>query len=236
MSNLEVILWLLISTLAVVLFVSIFNIINNWRLIRSVTSRSRGTKSERALVLKLLKLGLPAQDIFHDLFLRKVDGKFSQIDVVAITKVGIIVFEVKDYSGWIFGSGYNNQWTKVLAYGKQKYRFYNPIKQNSSHIDSLRKKLKYHDEVRFFSVVVFYGNCVLKDINYVPEGTFITKSYRIKSVLNHILKSNHSVNYKDKESIITILNQAKINGDNRANLTRHNENIKDLLGKHRIFD
>ena len=41
--------------------------------------------------------------IFHDLYVEKHKGHFSQIDLVVVTEVGIIVFEVKDYSGWIFG-------------------------------------------------------------------------------------------------------------------------------------
>ena len=28
----------------------------------------------------------------------------TQVDVVVATKKGIIVFEIKDYSGWIFGN------------------------------------------------------------------------------------------------------------------------------------
>ena len=98
-------------------------------------------------LLRLLKYGIPAQTIFHDQYLKKYNGDFSQIDLVVITEVGIIVFEVKDYSGWIFGSGNQSQWTKVLAYGKQKYRFYNPIMQNNEHLGELRKKLKYFDNV-----------------------------------------------------------------------------------------
>lgn len=58
----------------------------------------------------------------------------SQIDVVVATNVGIIVFEVKDYSGWIYGNGNQQKWTQVLSHGREKYRFYNPILQNRSHI------------------------------------------------------------------------------------------------------
>jgi len=36
------------------------------------------------------------------LYIRKHNGDFAQIDLVVATKVGIIVFEVKDYRGWIF--------------------------------------------------------------------------------------------------------------------------------------
>ena len=77
---------------------------NKRQLIETVTSLERGTWSERELVLLLLKNGFPAGAIFHDLYILKPNGQTSQIDLVLATKVGLIVFEVKDYSGWIFGN------------------------------------------------------------------------------------------------------------------------------------
>ena len=126
------------------------------KLINSVTSFDRGTNSERSLILGLLKSGVPADYIFHDLYVRKPNGKYSQIDLVIVTNVGIIVVEIKDYSGWIFGTSNQTNWTQVLAYGKRKYRFYNPIKQNVNHIDALKQKLKQPNNIPFISLIVFY--------------------------------------------------------------------------------
>mgnify|MGYP002662401651 CR=1 FL=1 len=97
------------------------------QLLETVTKVHRGTKTERDLVMLLLKAGFHAKTIFHDLYLKNRYGNYSQIDVVLATKVGIIVFEVKKYSGWIFGNGNHHKWTQVLAFGKQKNSFYNPI-------------------------------------------------------------------------------------------------------------
>ena len=93
-------------------------------LISSVTSLDRGTSSERSLILRLLKKDFPSVTIYHDLIIKKDNGDFSQIDLVLVTSEGIIVIEVKDYSGWIYGSGNNTNWTKVLSYGRKKYKFY----------------------------------------------------------------------------------------------------------------
>jgi len=103
-------------------------------LISSVTSLNRGTNSELYLILQLLKRGTPTITIFHDLIIKKENGEFSQIDLVLVTSEGVIVFEIKDFSGWIYGSGNNTNWTKVLSYGRKKYKFYNPIKQNPQTI------------------------------------------------------------------------------------------------------
>jgi uncharacterized protein YgiM (DUF1202 family) len=92
-------------SLALFLSFIIYGKIRDRNLLKNVTDTSRGTKSERDLVLKLLKYGIPKQKTFHDLYVEKREGEFSQTDLVVVTKVGIIVFEVKDYSGWIYGSG-----------------------------------------------------------------------------------------------------------------------------------
>ncbi len=206
------------------------------KMLKTVTEHNRGTRSERDLVLKLLKYGMPAGIIFHDLYVKKQSGGFSQIDLVAVTDFGIIVFEVKDYSGWLYGTGNQQQWTKVLAYGKQKYRFYNPILQNSKHVTELKKQLIRYENLPFYSIVVFYGNCVLKEINFVPNGTFLVKPERVLDVLKMIFKENKPVDYNNKDEVFRILKEAVSNGKMIENQTQHNENIKDMLGKHRIFD
>ena len=205
-------------------------------LLETVTELNRGTEAERDLVLKLLKFGMPAHMLFHDLYVEKQKGDFSQIDLIAVTEVGVIVFEVKDYSGWLFGSGNEPKWTQVLANGEQKYRFYNPIMQNSRHVTELRKQLIQFGNVPFYSIVVFYGDCVLKEINFVPKGTFLVKSERVLEVVEIILKENEPVHYANEGEVFRILKQAAINGGIVENQIRHRENIEDMLGKNRIFD
>ncbi len=208
----------------------------NKKLIESVTQLNRGTKSEIDLVLKLLKYGIPNQNIFHDLYVKRYNNTYSQIDLVVLTNIGIIAFEVKDYSGWIFGTGYKHQWTKVLAYGKRKYKFYNPILQNNQHIKELKRLSPQFTKVPYFSIIVFYGDCQLKDITFIPEGTFIVKHNRILDVLNLILKTNNPINYIDKPEIISLLKTAVQNGSNTAIVQKHTENINDSLGRSKIFD
>lgn len=196
----------------------------NKELIQSVTSLSRGTASEQHLILTLLKSGIHPQAIFHDLYIVRNDGKFSQIDLVVATRVGIIVFEVKDFSGWIYGKGNQTKWTQVLAYGNEKYRFYNPLMQNNTHIKQLRQKLK--ENVPFYSVVVFYGDSELQDISFIPKGTFVTKWYRVIDVVNTIIQENPLANYKNKHRVVEILKEAVANGDELGTESQHIENIK----------
>lgn len=205
----------------------------NIDLVSSVTSIFRGTSSERYLILMLLRHGINAGAVFHDLYIFKPDGKTSQVDVVVATSVGIIVFEVKDYSGWLYGKGNQQKWTQVLSYGREKYRFYNPVLQNKSHISQLQRILK--EDVPFYSVIVFFGNCKLQDISFIPQNTFVTKAHRVMDVVDNILQNNSPAEYKDKRYVINVLKKAVANGNKDEIEDKHINNIKDMLGDDRVF-
>ena len=220
-----------ISVLA--LIIAIFFAIYKWRksmaLLRTVTETHRGTWSERKLVLKLLKHDIPAITVYHDLYVERHRGQYSQIDAVVVTKVGIIVFEVKDYSGWIFGKGYQNYWTQVLAYGKEKHRYYNPILQNKGHIEALKKKLEGIAEVPFYSVVIFYGRCTLRNISDIPYGTYVGYAGSVTSIIDEIMENNPPANYKDKWGVINTLREAASNGENWEIVNRHIQNVRNYF-------
>lgn len=226
---------IIIGIILLAIFILIVIRIRNKKLLETVTKSHRGTKTERQLVLKLLKAGFPSITIFHDLYVKNKDGNYSQVDLVLATKVGIIVFEVKKYSGWIFGNGNHSKWTQVLAYGKKKYYFYNPIFQNKKHIQNLKTTLTEFENIPFFSVVVFFGDCEFRDVSFIPNGSFLTKSSRAIYAVKKIIKDNDTVNYKNKRDIVNVLSKAVQNGDNYEISEMHVRKIKDMLGQDRIF-
>jgi len=167
---------------------------------------------------------------------RKHNGMFSQIDLVVVTSVGVIVFEVKKLSGWIFGNGNHLQWTQVLAYGKEKFRFYNPIMQNNKHIQILKKQLKQFEKIPFFSIVVLYGDCVLKEVNYIPNEIFLVRWNRVNKVMKNITNKNLPAHYTNKREVVNLLKSAVLNGENEEIQKQHIKNIRDMLGKEGIFE
>lgn len=203
----------------------------NRKLLEGTTEIRRGEPAEEELILILRRAGFSPDIIFHNLYIPTRNHTFSQIDLVMLTNVGLIVFEVKDYSGWIFGNGKQQRWTQVLNYGKDKYRFYNPIMQNNKHIYQLKKYLQ--EEIPCFSIIVFFGGCELKDITFVPQNTFIAKSYKVLTVINEILSTQKEIFFS--ENIPHLLNQATYYGNNPNIRLQHIQNINDMLGKDRIF-
>lgn len=204
-------------------------------LLQTATDLHRGTWSERRLVLRLLKHGVPAKTIFHDLYVEKTTRGTSQIDLVVPTKVGIIVFEVKEYSGWIFGKGYQEYWTQVLAYGKEKYRLYNPVKQNKGHIEVLKQRLAHCADVPYFSVIVFGGNCELRDVSCLPEDTYVVYMNEACKVFDMIVQHHVPANYGDKYELLQILEEAVNYGGNPEVQMQHIQYIHQMLERDRMF-
>ena len=99
----------------------------------------------------------------------------------------VFVFEVKTFSGWIFGNEYQKDWYQTLPNGRNdcnKNTFYNPIMQNRSHIKHLKNYIGEH--IPMWSLIVFSDNCVLKNIQIQSSDICITYNHIIKSVISNI--------------------------------------------------
>lgn len=182
-------------------------------LIEQVTPITRGEWSERRVVLILLKMGINPRAIFHDLYIQKPNGEYTQVDVAVATKAGIIIFEVKDYSGWIFGNEHQKYWTQLLAYGKEKHRFYNPVMQNSGHIQAIRQCLQQNPDIPIYSVIVFFGSSEFKDVTCNANNTFIIYPRSIQQVVSEILMQPNA-NFGNKYEIMSLFTKAVQNGNN----------------------
>lgn len=204
--------------------------------LREVTTENRGTDFEKDLIVYLLRHGISSKVVFHDLYVPTNKGKYSQIDLVVVVPQGIIVIEVKDYAGWIFGTGTQQKWTQVLAYGQEKYRFYNPILQNASHINALKQQSLQFSKLPYFSVIVFSNHCELKELSIIPKDTFVTKGNRILDVINHIKDNYPEANYTNKHEVVNILQKAVNNGNSVDTQKQHIEDVHDMLGTDRIFN
>ena len=123
-----------------------------------------------------------------NLYIPKGSGT-TEIDTVFIHETGIYVIESKNFSGWIFGSENQRNWTQTFPNGK-KYRFYNPIWQNNTHITHLKKLLSDVDPKSFKSIIVFGRKSTLKKINKKSNDVFITHSYQLMRTMKATIKES----------------------------------------------
>lgn len=110
---------------------------------------------------------------YKDVYISWPNNRTVQIDELLIARSGIYVVEVKNFKGWILGNMKNDHWTQCL-YRKRsfffsksnKYKFYNPIKQNQGHINCLKYILSEYPDIPYHSIVVFSNDAVFKNIKY----------------------------------------------------------------------
>ena len=102
--------------------------------------------------------------VFSNAIIPRTSGptSTSEIDVVMLHEKGVFAIESKNYSGWIFGSADQRNWTVTLN-SNSKERFYNPIKQNRAHVKALSDYLDLEEEA-FSSYIVFSERCELKKV------------------------------------------------------------------------
>ena len=133
--------------------------------------------------LKLVNLFGRHGKILHNIYIPKENGETTEIDIAYITQKGIFVFESKNYSGWIFGDEEGQYWTMSLPNG-QKEKFYNPIKQNRTHIKWLGNLLG--EDVPLFSIIVFSERCELKKITINSSDVSVIKRDRTYATVRKI--------------------------------------------------
>ena len=79
------------------------------------------------------------------------NGRTTEIDLLLFAASGVYVFEIKHYSGAVYGGFNSPTWTEYYK-TRDSVTFDNPLKQNEYHLHQLRKILP---EAKFFSYVVF---------------------------------------------------------------------------------
>ena len=123
--------------------------------------------------------------VLVNIYLPNGKGGTTELDVVLIHKSGVYSLESKNYSGWIFGKEKDYKWCQVLPGGKKTF-FYNPIKQNRTHIKALQRVLPNIHEAVFKSTIVFSERCELKKITVHSSDIRVIK----RSRLLHSIHSN----------------------------------------------
>lgn len=106
------------------------------------------------------KLDSRLYSTYDDVYLPRPDGRgTTQIDHVVVSPYGVFVIETKNMKGWIFGDVKSKRWTQSIY--RKKYRFQNPLHQNSLHLNALAAFLELPKE-KLMNVVFFVGDVTLK--------------------------------------------------------------------------
>jgi len=178
----------------------------------------RGTIGESRVSNRLNKLQGEKYRVINDVLIKTGD-RSSQIDHIIISIYGIFVIETKNYSGWIHGNEDAQYWMQTIY--KQKKQFYNPIRQNQGHINTLKKILSdYQNITTYHSIIVFTGSAELKNVQTTTPVVYYeeivdtirnqSKAYclsveQVKNIADRLNK----INIHDKDTKKAHINQTR---------------------------
>ena len=144
--------------------------------------KDAGSSGEQIIYTTLRdKIHVPENQILRNIYVPAEKGKTSEIDLLVISKKGLLVFECKNYAGNIYGDMRRNKWIQYV--GKKKSYFYNPFLQNRSHVKHLRKYLEQYGDLPIISFVttISRGNWKVKNLG--PDDHFLGYNCHLKNVL-----------------------------------------------------
>ncbi len=156
----------------------------------------------------------------------KENGETTEVDVVLIAHKGIVVFESKNYAGWIFGDETVKTWTQTLSQGRgksEKNRFFNPIMQNKLHIKALKSIVG--SEYPIYSIIAFSERCTLKKITVRSGDVKVVNRQNVAEAVGALVGDNPRVmdngQIGDIHSLLYPYSQVS-----EAVKEKHTENIK----------
>lgn len=162
-------------------------------------------------------------------YLPREHNETTEIDVILLTYNGIFVIESKNYNGWIYGDENQDLWTQTLPAGKKihKTHFYNPIRQNKTHIKYLKKIIG--DNLPIYSIIVFSNECTLKNIEVFDPETKVTYLGRIINTVQSL--SAKTLNPISQVNLIEIYDKLYPYTQVSKNVKmQHIENINNKIG------
>lgn len=153
-----------------------------------------GKYGEYMIYEKLRNFEKTGAKFLFNCYLDRGNHKTTEIDVLMICKSGLFVFESKNYNGWIYGKSWEKNWTQMLLLGKglsEKIQFYNPLKQNETHIKYLKDYVG--SDIPIYSIVVFADKCTLKNVNAKGSSGYVIQLKQLVSTVNQCIEQTGSI-------------------------------------------
>lgn len=145
------------------------------------TVLDKGRYGEFLISRNLRRFEEQGAKFLFNVYFPKGNDETTECDVIMITARGFIVFESKNYSGWIFGDENQRMWTQTLPQGSgrpaRKEKFFNPIMQNNLHIRYLRSVVGTEYAIR--SIIAFSERCELKKVTVTSPDVRVVKRNQI---------------------------------------------------------
>ena len=144
--------------------------------------KNKGSSGEQTIYKTLLdRFHVPENQLLRNIYVPTDDGKTSEIDLLVVSKKGILVFECKNYAGNIYGDATRARWVQYL--GSKISHFYNPFMQNRSHVKHLKKYLEQYGDIPVIPMVatIARGNWKIK--NFGPDDYLLGYNCHLADII-----------------------------------------------------
>ena len=143
--------------------------------------KNTGSSGEQIIFLELTKkLHIPENQILRNIYIPTKDGKTSEIDILLVSKKGLFVIECKNYAGHIYGDAKRKNWIQYA--GRKKSYFYNPLRQNRTHCENLKKYLKEYDNIPIVSLITTITRGTWKFKNLGPDDRILGYNCHLEDI------------------------------------------------------
>jgi hypothetical protein len=122
-----------------------------------VFRRLKKTRTKRKIKRVMRKL---SHEMVSNIMLPDGTGNFVHFDYLLLTPKGVIVVDIKDYTGFLFGGENMDQWTQMIK--RKSYKFENPLHHNQTRVAVVKNMV---------GNVPVLGYVVFTNVGRFPKGS-----------------------------------------------------------------
>lgn len=158
----------------------------------------------------------------------EVVKKSTQLDHLVVSPYGLFVIETKNHKGWVFGDVNGKVWTQTLngmngtgAYGGHShFKFYNPVKQNQTHMNEIAKQIRVPMNCMTGMIVFTNPEAFLGNVN-------CNCCYTLDMVYEAIMSYTRQI-WSEKNTIKIIKTVEKMDANSYTVAKEHEAYVKDI--------
>lgn len=159
--------------------------------------------------------------VYKNIYIKRQNGRLTELDALAVHATGIYVFECKNYGGVISGNIDKKEWKHTYENG-EKHIFFNPVFQNEVHINAVKFLTKNYD-IPYYSIIIFSDRCEIENISGSMPDTFIINENKLNDLMKKLFSYKKQINEKTLRKINNDIK--KYSSTSKAN---HRKLIKDM--------
>ena len=204
------------------------------------TNTVKGIMGERSVGKVVKKIALQTGGLEMRDFMMRDARSSSQIDNMLLTQKALYVIEVKNYKGMIFGGPHQQNWTVTVKHVNKKrgrggrvykrtniskHQFYNPLKQNQTHINKITNLTDIQDTIPIINVVVFCRRALVKVEGTMPSNTYVASINKLAKLIDQVeSRTEYALSLTEQMTIVDTL--YRLNITDKRERKAHVKNLK----------